>query len=161
MNITKWYCMTNPKDSSYKEVHGTDFFCPSLPASKWLKIILLRWLKINFKNWFGCWNLTHLLIRQSWSFFLTKNKNSDPKMGAYCTPDIGCFFLFYKMQLHCCFYISAHTEATAMIIIWGHREYPLVQLEYKMDSGDISRIVLGVFSKMKIFNFCQIFRIGS
>ena len=44
------------------------------PPSEWLKIVFLRWLKLNFRNLFGCWNLTHHLIRQSQFFF-------KPKMG--------------------------------------------------------------------------------
>ena len=44
------------------------------------------------------------------------------------------FFLFYKMQLHCCFYISARKKATAMVFIWGDRGYPAVRFEYKTAS---------------------------
>ena len=80
---------------------------PLPPPFRMVKNYIFRRFKINCKNWFRCWNLTHLLIR--------KNKKSDPKMGTYRTP---------KIQLNCCFYISAHTEATSMIFIWGHRGYP-------------------------------------
>ena len=52
-------------------------------------------------------------------------------MGAYITPEVGCFFLFSKTHLHCCFYISAYTEATTMIFFWGHRGYPPVHFEYE------------------------------
>ena len=62
---------------------------------------------MNCINWFGCWNLAHLLDRVG--PFLTRYEKSDPKM--------------------------AQTEATAMIFIWGHRGYPPVRFEYKTAFG--------------------------
>ena len=69
--------------------------------------------------------------------FLTKNEMSDPKMGVYCTPKVGCFFLYSKIQLHCCFYFSARKKATAMVFIWGDRGYPDVRLNTKRSLSDI------------------------
>ena len=72
-------------------IYGTDLFCPSHPPSEWLKIIFLRWLKLNFRNGFGCWNLTHHLIRQSRSFF--KQKMGCRTLKWVCTmhPKLGVF----------------------------------------------------------------------
>ena len=33
---------------------------------------------------------------------LTKNGISDPEMGTYHTPEIGCFLKILKIQLFCC-----------------------------------------------------------
>ena len=45
-------------------IYGTDLYCPSHPPFIWLKIIFLRWLKVNVIDWFGCWKFTCLLISQ-------------------------------------------------------------------------------------------------
>ena len=50
-------------------VYDPDLFCPSHPPSEWLKAIVLRWLKINFIDWFSCWKFKCILIRQRRSFF--------------------------------------------------------------------------------------------
>ena len=76
-------------------------------------------------------------------------------MGMYPTPKVGCSLLLSKIQLHCCFYISAHTKATSIIFIWGQRGYPPVCFEYKTASeqylvAEISAKQFWVFSK-KIF----------
>ena len=94
----------------------------------------LLWLKSNFRNGFGCWNLTHHLIRQSRSFFKQKMGCRTLKWVPTSHPKLGVFFLFSKIHLHCCFYISAHTEARAIIFIWGDR-YPPVHYEYKVAYG--------------------------
>ena len=72
-------------------LYGTDLFCPSHPPSEWLKIIFLRWFKLNFRNGFGCWILTHHLIRQSRSFF--KQKMGCRTLKWVCTvhPKLGVF----------------------------------------------------------------------
>ena len=80
----------------YYTIYGTDLFCPSQPRSKWLKIIFLRWLKLNFRNWFGCWNLTHHLIRQSRSFFKQKMGCQTLKWVPTSHPKLGVFSFFPK-----------------------------------------------------------------
>ena len=47
-------------------------------------------------------------------------------MSLHCTPEVGCFYQLSKIHHLCCFYIFAHTEATAMIFIRGDIEYPLI-----------------------------------
>ena len=135
------------------QTYRTDFFCPSYLPSEWLKNIFWRWLKMNCINRFNCWNSTHLL-RQETGLFLTKIGEVHHKMCEHCMPKVWCFFLFYKIQIDCCFYIPAHTEATEMIFVLGHRWYPpicfLIQNSLCQIHGwqDISWIVMSEFSKM-------------
>ena len=72
-------------------VYGTDLFWPSYPPSEWLKVTFLRRLKLNFENWFGCWNLTHFLIRQSRSFFEQKMGCQTLKWVRATRPKLGVF----------------------------------------------------------------------
>ena len=78
-------------------------FCPSHPPSEWLKIIFLRWFKLNFRNGFGCWILTHHLIRQSRSFFKQKMGCRTLKWVRTARPNLGVFFKIFKIQFFCCF----------------------------------------------------------
>ena len=58
-------------------------------------------------------------------------------------------------------YCSACKKATAMVFIWGDREYSAVNLEYNTVSErylgcwDISKTVLGVLEKIQNFNFVK------
>ena len=71
------------------------YFAPS----EWLKLIFLRWLKLNFRNGFGCRNLTHHLIRQSRSFF--KQKMGCRTLKWVCTvhPKLGVFSRLLKFNI--------------------------------------------------------------
>jgi len=82
--------------NKYNHIYGTDLFCPSHPPSEWLKMIFLRWLKLNFRNGFGCWNLTHHLIRQSRSFFEQKMGCRTLKWVPTSHPKLGVFSYFPK-----------------------------------------------------------------
>ena len=77
-------------------LYGTDLFCPSHPPFEWLKTIFLSWLKLNFRNGFGCWNLTHHLIRQSRSFFEQKMGCRTLKWVPTSHPKLGVFSYFLK-----------------------------------------------------------------
>ena len=77
-------------------IYGTDLFCPSHPPSEWLKMIFLRWLKLNFRNGFDCWNLTHHLIKQSRSFFEQKMGCRTLKWVRTARPNLGVFSKFSK-----------------------------------------------------------------
>ena len=98
--------------------------------------------------------MTHLLIRQSWSFFSTKNEKSGPKMGSFF---FNCpkysFIVAFIFQLtqkpqQRSLYIYEVIEDILLIVLNTKR--PLWRI---LGSQDINRIVLGVFSKI---NFCQI-----
>ena len=63
--ITKHFCF------QHSILHT--FILPLAPTFRIVKYYFLRWLKINFINWYRCWKFTCLLIRQRWSFFGGKN----------------------------------------------------------------------------------------
>ena len=114
-------------------IYDTDLFCPSHPPSKWLKVIFFRWLKLNFRNGFSCWNLTHNLIRQSRSFF--GQKMGCRTLNWVCTarPNLGVFFYFQNTAFLLLYY-SACKKATSMAFILVDRGYPAVRFEYKTTS---------------------------
>ena len=48
--------------------------------------------------------------------FLTKNEKADPDFGVNHTPEVGCFFNVFKIQLFLLLYYSACKKATAVFI---------------------------------------------
>ena len=92
--------------SNVDTIYGTDLFYPSQPPSEWLKMIFLRWLKFNFRNGFGCWNLIHHLIRQSRSFFKQKMGCRSLKWVRTARPNLGVFSKFSKYTFFIALFLS-------------------------------------------------------
>ena len=109
------------------------FILPLPPPFRMVKNDFLRWLKLNFRNGFDCWNLTHHLIKQSRSFF-------EQKMGCRtlngCVPhaQIWVFFQNFQNTIFLLLYYSACKKATSMDFLWDDRGYPAVRFEYKTAS---------------------------
>ena len=66
--------------------------------------------------------------------FLTKNEKADPDLGVKHTPEFGCFFNIFKIQLSLLLYYSALKLATTMVLKLGDRGYPAIRFEYKTAS---------------------------
>ena len=69
--------------------------------------------------------------------FLTKNEKADPDLGVKHTPEFGCFFNIFKIQLSLLLYYSALKLATTMVLKLGDRGYPAIRFEYKRPLSDI------------------------
>ena len=79
------------------------FILPLPPPFRMVKKNYFQVTQIKFQKWIWLLKFDTPSNQTESVLFQTKNGMSDPEMGAYRTPEFGCFFKIFKMQLFCCF----------------------------------------------------------